>query len=246
MNGPRPAGARLVVTHSLLTLDARHPFTAKALIDVQELHRLVMGGFKGWVDDGSPDARAQLKALFGWTLDLRRARLALVVQSALPGDWSGLPRGVLAERPESLLVDRTFRAGDRVDFRAVVNPVASRRRGGHLPGSGPTAGTGRGKRVALNRPELVKNWFVRRLQPAGEPPVGPDGVVRIGADCDPERLALRMLPRVSGRYPHQGLTLSRAELRGTLTVTDPEAFTAALGAGVGPGRAYGCGLVLVR
>ncbi|MFJ5885990.1 type I-E CRISPR-associated protein Cas6/Cse3/CasE [Kitasatospora cineracea] len=244
--GPEtPGPARLVTTHTLLTLDARHPYTAKALIDVQQLHRVVMGGFRGWVEDGSPDARAQLRTLFGWTVDLRRARLALVVQSMVPGDWSELPRGVLAERPESLLVDREFRAGERVDFRAVVNPVASRS-AGHVPGSGPTGGTVRGTRTALNRPEQVKSWFVRRLQPIGAPAVAPDGVVRIGADTDPERLALRILPRVSGRRAQQGLKLARAELRGTLTVTDPAVFVAALTRGVGHGRAYGCGLVLVR
>ncbi|WP_282202694.1 type I-E CRISPR-associated protein Cas6/Cse3/CasE [Kitasatospora fiedleri] len=235
-----------MTTHTLLTLDARHPYTAKVLIDVQELHRTVMSGFKGWVDDGSPDARAQLRTLFNWTVDLRRARLALVVQSMVPGDWSELPRGVLAQRPESLVVDRVFRVGDRVDFRTVVNPVASRHPTSQVPGSGPTARTERGKRVALNRPEQVKAWFVRRLQPLGEPVRAGDGVVRIGVDTDPERLALRILPRVSGQRQHQGLKLARAELRGTLTVTDPSAFVTALAQGVGHGRAYGCGLILVR
>lgn len=38
----------------------------------------------------------------------------------------------------------------------------------------------------------------------------------------------------------------QADLRGVLTVTDPEAFTACLFAGLGKARAYGCGLMLVR
>ncbi|MGY0462889.1 type I-E CRISPR-associated protein Cas6/Cse3/CasE [Kitasatospora sp. cg17-2] len=251
MNNPRstepvPAGraARFVTTHTLITLDARHPFTAKSLIDAQDMHRTVMSGFRGWVEDGSRDARAQMKVLSSWTVDLRSARLSLVVQSAVPGDWSGLPRAALVEPPHSLVVDRTFRTGDRLDFRTVVNPVSSRPAGPPTSGGGSTGG--RGVRVSHTRPDHVKAWFARRLQPAGEPPVAPDGVVRFGADADTERLALRILPKVSSQGPHKGLLITRAEVRGTLTVTDPQALTAALTQGVGHARAYSCGLILVR
>ncbi|WP_223291112.1 type I-E CRISPR-associated protein Cas6/Cse3/CasE [Streptomyces avicenniae] len=239
---PVPAGttARLVTTHTLITLDARHPFTAKSLLDAQDMHRTVMSGFQGWVDDGSRDARAQMSVLSSWALDLRNARLSLVVQSAVPGDWSRLPRAALTEAPESLVVDRTFRVGDRVDFRTVVNPVTSR----PSPAAGP--GRSRGVRVGHTRPELVKTWFARRLQAAGEPAVAPDGVVRIGAEADIERLALRVLPKVSSHQAHKGLRIVRAEIRGVLRVTDPETFVGALSQGVGHGRAYSCGLILVR
>ncbi|MEU5159558.1 type I-E CRISPR-associated protein Cas6/Cse3/CasE [Streptomyces sp. NPDC020875] len=44
----------------------------------------------------------------------------------------------------------------------------------------------------------------------------------------------------------QGLRLSRAEIRGKLTITDPATFVGVLTRGLGHGRAYGCGLVLVR
>ncbi|MBV6702334.1 type I-E CRISPR-associated protein Cas6/Cse3/CasE [Kitasatospora aureofaciens] len=233
---------RFVATHTLITLDARHPFTARSLIDAQDMHRTVMSGFRGWVDDGVRDARARMKVLSSWTVDLSSARLCLVVQSAVPGDWSGLPRAALVEPPHSLVVDRTFRVGDRLDFRTVVNPVSSRPAGPPAPG-GRSA---RGVRVPHTRPEHVKAWFARRLQPAGEPPVAPGGVVRLGADADVERLALRILPKVSSQGPHRGLLISRAELRGTLTVTDPQALTAALAHGVGHARAYSCGLILVR
>ncbi|MFD7594448.1 type I-E CRISPR-associated protein Cas6/Cse3/CasE [Kitasatospora sp. NPDC059812] len=240
---PANKAARFVATHTLITLDARHPYTAKSLIDAQDMHRTVMSGFRGWVDDGSRDARAQMKVLSSWTVDLSTARLSLVVQSAVPGDWSGLPRAALVEPPHSLVVDRTFRIGDRLDFRTVVNPVSSRPAGPPAPGGG---GGGRGVRVPHTRPEHVKAWFARRLQPVGEPAVAPDGVVRLGIDSDIERLALRILPKVSSHGPHRGLLISRAEIRGTLSVTDPQALTAALTHGFGHARAYSCGLILVR
>ncbi|MFK8846528.1 type I-E CRISPR-associated protein Cas6/Cse3/CasE [Streptomyces sp. Ac-502] len=232
-------GARFVATQTLLTLDARHPFAAKSLIDAQDMHRTVMSGFAGWVDNGSSDARSQMGVLSTWTVDLRQARLNLVIQSSVPADWSHLPRRVLSEAPEPLTVDRTFRTGDRVDFRTVVNPVRS------VPPP-PGSPTTRGVRVAHTRPEHVRTWFSQRLQPADEPAVAPNGVTRIGADTDTERLALRMLPRVSSPAPHKGLRIARAEIKGTLTVTDPKTFVAALTCGIGHARAYSCGLILVR
>ncbi|MFF8956547.1 type I-E CRISPR-associated protein Cas6/Cse3/CasE [Streptomyces sp. NPDC014894] len=181
-----------------------------------------------------------MAVLSTWTVDLRQARLNLVVQSSLPADWSGVPRAALAEKPEPLTVDRTFRPGEQVAFRAVVNPVRSVP---PPPGSPPKT---RGTRVPHTRPEHVKGWFARRLQPAGEPAIAPDGVTRIGADADTGRIAVRMLPSVSSPAPHKGLRIARAEIKGTLTVTDPKVFVAALTQGIGHARAYGCGLILVR
>ncbi|MFI6644931.1 type I-E CRISPR-associated protein Cas6/Cse3/CasE [Streptomyces sp. NPDC050504] len=236
MNEPRAASARFVATHTLLTLNAKDPFVAKSLIDAQDMHRTVMSGFRGWVDDGSRDARSQMGVLSAWSLNLREARLSLVVQSQLPGDWSRLPRGAVAEETRTLTLDRTFGVGETVDFRTVVNPVRS------VP-QGPDK---RGKIVAHTRPDHVKSWFARRLQPVGEPPVAFDGLTRLGADADPDHLGVRMLPRVSSPAPHKGLRIARAEIRGKLTVTDPETFVGVLTRGIGHGRAYGCGLLLVR
>ncbi|MDX6741541.1 type I-E CRISPR-associated protein Cas6/Cse3/CasE [Actinocorallia sp. A-T 12471] len=238
-SGPGGA-ARFVTTQTLLTLDARHPFVARSLLDAQDMHRTVMSGFGGWVDDGSRDARAQMGVLSTWAVDLRQARVNLVVQSSVPADWSGMPRGALADVPETLIVDRAFRVGDRVDFRTVVNPVRSIP---PAPGSPPKT---RGVRVAHTRPEHVRTWFARRLQPIGEPAVAPDGVTRIGAVADTERLALRLLPRASSQAPHKGLRIARAEIKGTLTVTDPKVFVTALTQGIGHARAYSCGLILIR
>ncbi|GGY83089.1 type I-E CRISPR-associated protein Cas6/Cse3/CasE [Streptomyces nitrosporeus] len=240
MTAPRATAARFVATQTLLTLDARHPYVAKSLIDAQDMHRNVMSGFRGWVDDGSRDARAQMGVLSAWTLDLREARLSLVVQSRVPGDWNLLPRAALVEEPETLTLDRTFGVGDVVDFRTVVNPVYSR-----PPAPGATERT-RGQRVAHTRPDHVKAWFVRRLQPPHEAVGSPGGPARLGADAHADDLAVRMLPRISSPASHKGLRLVRAEIRGKLTVTAPDTFVDVLTNGLGHGRAYGCGLLLVR
>ncbi|MEE4491023.1 type I-E CRISPR-associated protein Cas6/Cse3/CasE [Streptomyces sp. BE230] len=238
-----PSGAqvaRFVAAQTLLTLDSRHPFVGKMLIDAQDMHRTVMSGFLGWLEDGTQSPRSQMGILSTWTVDLRQARLNLVVQSSLAADWSRIPSAALAENPEPLTIDRTFRTGDQVAFRAVVNPVRA------VPAPAGSPPKRRGTRVPHTRAEHVKGWFARRLQPFGEPAVAPDGVTRMGADTDTDRIAVRMLPVVSSPASHKGLRIARAEIKGTLTVTDPKSFVASLAQGIGHARAYSCGLILVR
>ena len=57
-----------------------------------------------------------------------------------------------------------------------------------------------------------------------------------------EDYSVRRIPR--GR--HSPATLGVLDLSGLLTVTEPAAFVAALGAGFGRARAFGCGLMLIR
>lgn len=45
---------------------------------------------------------------------------------------------------------------------------------------------------------------------------------------------------------HQPITFSTLDYEGILRVTDPERLRAALFAGIGPAKGFGCGLLLVR
>lgn len=234
--------ARFVATHSILTLNAAHPYVAKSLADAHEMHRTVMSGFRGWVPDGERDARSQAGVLSTWTVDLKNARLVLVVQSRVPADWSHIPSAALADKPHTLTVDRTLRTGDTVGFRTVINPVYTRPR--RDPETGRTLE--RGRRIAHTRPEHVKGWFTRRLQAPGDPRNAPDGLPRIGATADPTTLGIRMLPTVTSATARKGLRVVRAEIRGSLTVTDPSALVEVLTQGLGHARAYSCGLLLTQ
>ncbi|MFD8915658.1 type I-E CRISPR-associated protein Cas6/Cse3/CasE [Streptomyces sp. NPDC059575] len=235
-----PAEARFIATHSILTLDVRHPYAAKSLIDAQDMHRTVMSGFRGWVTDGDRDARAQMGVLSTWSVDLKTGTLVLIVQSKVPGDWSGVPRAALAEKPHVITVDRTLRIGDTLTFRTVVNPTRS------LPSGPSSPERTRGRRISHTRPDHVRNWFARRLQAPGQPSTASDGVVRIGATTDEANLCVRMLPGLTSPSPQKDLRILRAELRGPLTVTDPAAFTNSMSQGIGHARAYSCGLILTR
>ncbi|MET8702928.1 type I-E CRISPR-associated protein Cas6/Cse3/CasE [Kitasatospora sp. NPDC004723] len=231
--------ARLIACHSILQLDARHPLAARCLLDAQDMHRLVMSGFRGWVEDGQPDARAQMGVLSTWSVDLRNNVLVLVVQSKVNPDWSHLPGEVLTAKVETLGVDQPLRRGDRFSVRAVLAPLTARRDPKH-----PERGT---RKLPEVRPGHVREWLMKRTQPATEDgiPAEDNGTRHVGAVFDPTTLAIRALPAVTSNH-HAGLRISRSEIRGHLTVTDPEAFRATLADGLGSGRAYSCGLVLVR
>ncbi|WP_280694803.1 type I-E CRISPR-associated protein Cas6/Cse3/CasE [Kitasatospora sp. GAS204B] len=229
--------ARLITRHSILPLDARHPLTQRALLDAQDMHRLVMSGFRGWVADGQRDARAQMGVLSTWSVDLKTDTLLIVVQSRITPNWTTIPKTALRAPVTTQAIDQRIHEGDTYTFRTVICPTSTRR----------DAKTGQStrKRLPHTQPERVRQWIGQRFQNPAEPAHTATGVHRIGAAADPAALAVRILPPVVSDQ-HQGLKISRAEVCGTLTVTDPDAFLAALTQGLGRGRAYSCGLLLTR
>ncbi|MEJ8652658.1 type I-E CRISPR-associated protein Cas6/Cse3/CasE [Streptomyces sp. MS1.AVA.3] len=234
-----PQTARFVAHHSILQFDTQHPFALKSMLDVHEMHRTVMCGFYGWVPIEEQGPRATMGVLSTWTVDLNNNRLVLVIQHRTPADWSQIPTDALVDKPKTLPVDMTIRAGDTYGFRTVVNPIH------HLSGS--KTPDGRSRRLAHKTPTHVNKWFTDRLQAPGQPPTAPNGTTRIGATTDPTKLAVRMLPTVGSAHPkRRNLKVARAEIAGQLTVTDPTTLTSTLAAGIGKARAYSTGLLLLR
>ncbi|MGV9680371.1 type I-E CRISPR-associated protein Cas6/Cse3/CasE [Nocardia sp. NPDC003482] len=235
--------ARFVTTHSILTLDARHPFTTKSLLDAQEMHRTVMSGFRGWVENGQTAARQLMGVLSTWTVDLKTGTLVLVVQANVPADWNQIPSAARKDAPRTITVDKIIRLGDTYQFRTVVNPTRDRK----VPKSPDTPDDKIRQRTAHKTPRWVESWFTDRLQAPDQPPIAPNGLRRIGATADPKTLSVRVLPTVSSAsHNHPGLRIARAEVKGRLTVTDPTAFVHSLTHGIGRARAYSAGLLLIR
>ena len=52
--------------------------------------------------------------------------------------------------------------------------------------------------------------------------------------------------RVNRKGPAPAMSFSTLDFDGLLTVNDPDAFLAAVACGFGAGKAYGCGLMLIR
>lgn len=229
-----PWPATFVACRSVLEFDLGHATAQRAVLDPQFLHKTVMSGFYGWVEEGAPDPRARLKVLHAAHADLAAELLTVVVQARVQPDWSRVPRVALRRRPEVRTVEQRVEAGGAFAFRAVVHPTRD-------------AGPQRRRRDLTDAKEVLA-WFVDRLQPLGAPAVSADGrgVRRIGADARTEELEVRVLPPVQNMRDRPGQRLTRSEIRGRLTVTDPAAFVDVLRSGLGRSRSLGCGLLMVE
>lgn len=198
----------------------------RAISDPVELHRRIMAGF-AHVDDSA--ARASLGVL--WRSEINSAgQAALTVQSNDDGDWS-----VLAEMTatvECKRIDQVLAAlqlGQTLRFLLRAN--ASRK----IQTASTAAGARRnGTRVPLRSPEQALAWLVRHGESAGFEIFGGPGAPAVD---------IRSEPPVRGRRAGNVVTVEATRFEGLLTVKDPQALAQAVRAGIGPGKAYGCGLL---
>lgn len=223
-----------VTCRSVLELDLAHPSAQRAVLDPQFLNKLVMSGFYGWVERGAADPRAQLKVLHAPNPDLGNELLTVIVQARVQPDWRRVPKAALRTEPAVANVERRLAEGQEYYFRTIVHPTRD---------FGPNR-----RRRDLTDSKEVLAWFVDRLQPEGAASVSGDGrgVRRIGADARTEDLEVRVLPPVQNMRDRPGQRMTRSQIRGRLTVTDPASFAEVLRSGLGRSRSLGCGLVLVE
>jgi len=139
--------------------------------------------------------------------------------------------------------------GDRLGFTLRANPVVSR----------PAAPGTRGKRHdvvmdtlrevpagkrAERRPDAIVEagsaWLARQGNAHG---FTPDGALNVDG-YETVRLAREKDHR--GEKPPEPIRFGMLDISGVLTLRDPERFLAALAAGFGRSRAFGCGLMLIR
>lgn len=226
--------AAFVACRSVLEFDLGHATSQRAVLDPQFLHKLVMSGFCGWIPEEVPDPRARLRVLHVADVDLTADLMTVVVQARVQPDWERVPRAALRDRPTLSTVEQRVEEGRDYRFRTVVHATRD---------AGPSR-----RRRDLTDAKDVLAWFVDRLQPTGEGAVSTDGrgVRRLGADARTEDLEVRVLPPVQNMRDRAGQRLTRAEIRGRLTVTDAPEFVDVLGSGFGRSRSLGCGLVLAE
>ena len=144
-------------------------------------------------------------------------RRTLVIQHENPIDWHNSMPGIL-HRTHTIPAPPAS-TGDRVRWTLIANPV-------HSP---IQPGEKRGRRTPLP-PERWTDWVTRKLGPALHD------------------LAIRHEPlRTTGGWRHTHRVVHRRVLfSGHATVTDSDQLDQLRRNGVGPGKAYGCGLLLVR
>lgn len=121
-----------------------------------------------------------------------------------------------------------LKAGDVVRFNLLAMPIKSVAQARHIDGQKP-----RGKRVYLAMPEERINWLYQKGEKCGFTLLS----------CTENRrtsYSFNRLERKGGKF-----RLPFTEFAGKMQVTDVNAFRKAIHEGIGPERAFGCGLLFI-
>ncbi len=224
---------------SRLVLDPRSREAGRDLGDVYQMHRTIMSAFPQVNEQR--EARADLAVLHRLDIDQRGERIALLVQSGEEADWSCLPDGYLFNpageghnHATKSISDAlaAFRKGQVLRFRLRANPTKR-----IDTKSGPDGQRRNGRRVDLRTETQQVEWLSRRADRAGFRlvPVYPGSnapAVRVGTS-----------EKLRGRTTGRLVTLAGILFEGLLEVTDPDDLRFAIREGLGPGKAFGCGLL---
>ena len=203
---------------SKIILDIRHPSVRQALRDVNDMHRNLMSGFDVQSGEGTPRADGQVL----YRLFSKRDQIYLLVSSRERPDPDRLAaRGFYTDakliRDVSALKD-VFKTGMCLRFETLVSPC--KKEGGDRKNS---------KRVYLNTPEARIEWLSRKAAQGGFDILYAD---EMGERVD-----------VQGRRGDMAIKNSGVVFSGLLRITDVDAFWESYTRGIGPGKAYGMGML---
>lgn len=219
---------------SRLALNPRSRVVARCVGDIYRLHQQVMVGF-GEVTE-TEAARAALGVLHRLEMDPRRGRIMLYVQSRDAPDWSILPSGFLVEGSETEPNPAVRSLAPMIEQVRRDLVMTFRLRGNATEKNFVTTADKPGKVNGQRFPVQDRRaWLIRK----GE---------QHGFALEERDMDVRVTPEaaVSGMRPETGsLTLEGALYEGLLKVVEVERFRAALAGGIGPGKAFGFGLLSV-
>lgn len=206
---------------SQLILNPRSRQVQSELARPYELHRTLMRAFP----DDVPREKASL--LYRLETHPRTGALSLLAQSALQPDWSPLQNGknYLLAPPDIKSLDLHLPAGRVLRFRLVANPTVKKKREGKKHSN----------RVPLVREEQQIAWLKQKGELYGFRPL------EVRASQAQKRKFWKSKPRLDDKT--RPLTLFTVQFDGLLQITEAEKFAQALQSGIGPAKAFGCGLL---
>ena len=217
---------------SLIHLDPRSTDVLRDLRDPHALHSRIMRAFPG-VLDPEEKARSYFGVLYRLEDDRRAGRPMLYVQSRMIPEWSFLPPGytrpVGVPNPAVRRIGSAYerqRAGKVLRFRIRANPTRK-----VDTKSGPDGVRRNGRRIPLSGPDAYVEWLRRK-----------------GEEFGFELLRAAVAAAGAGeliRSHSTGRSFQGVLFEGHLVVRDAERFRAALERGIGPGKAYGFGLLSI-
>ncbi len=203
---------------SRIDLDIRHPSVRQALRDANDLHRNLMSGFG--MDVSSRTARAEKRVLF--RLYTRREATYLLVTSAEKPDPKSLEeRGFYTDETRIRDVSKLkelFVPGRLLRFELLASPCKK------VSGEGKNS-----RRYFLEQPEERAEWLGRKGQQGGFQ------VIRL------EELGNRT--DIYGHRRGAEVRNSAVLFSGILCISNQEAFWQSYTRGIGPGKAYGLGML---
>ena len=232
---------------SRILLNRRHPLVRRDLADCRELHRTVLAAFP--TATAATGAREQFGLLYRLETTSQGALPRVLVQSQAHPNWLLLKPGYLLdtegnpENPACKSIDAMTEAlgvGSILRFRLRANPTKRL--------STPIVPDGKraiGKRVELHGEEAQLDWLHRKAEQCG---------FRVPAIAGHAAVAnVRVIPepKVAGNQRLRAaaaagrLTFGSVLFDGILQISDLPKFQDALEHGIGPGKAYGFGLLSI-
>jgi CRISPR system Cascade subunit CasE len=222
---------------SRLILDPRSRAVRRDLSDCHQLHRTLLGGFPT-VQVSEP--RREIGLLHRVEQD-RTGNPVLLVQSLVEPDWSRLPADYCLGgtsggenpglKPIGHILD-AVQSGSRFRFRLVANPTRRISRDASHGGASSA-------RVELRTEEEWHGWMLRQADTHGfrleDLSTAPGLRNLIGLNVG----------RLQGNRNGESVTVFAVQFDGVLEVADAEHFRSAIRSGIGPGKAYGCGLMSI-
>lgn len=247
------AAATTTLFLSRLILDPRSRQVRSELAQPYEMHRTLMRAFEKSSSEDDTKARERCGVLFRADVDERRNRVIVYVQSAAKPDWSFLCllRGYLladGDRPNPAWKDVTvayqsLENGQVLSFRLRANPT--KRIAKVTKGDSEL----KGKRVGLLREEEQIAWLIRKGESGGFEILMNEVEDKNGELRPVPRVTVRCEGKQRGRKKEKGLSCETTHLAvcfdGLLRITDVNAFRETLVRGIGPGKAFGFGLLSV-
>ncbi|MGC5365688.1 type I-E CRISPR-associated protein Cas6/Cse3/CasE [Streptomyces sp. DT24] len=217
----------LRVWRSALTLSIEQQHLC---LDVQELHRLVMRGFRAPHTVTATRTPRPAGILFAARRstplrDPGTRRLSagapeeILVQSPQQPHWSHLLKAGALTAATTIPVRQHYNTGDIIEGRTFANPVAHDRR--------------TGRNLSRRTAQECGEWLRGKLH-------------QQGLDISPQRITMGEGQSVTGMHGDDPVKIILREMFMTGIVTDSDKFHALLAGGFGRAKAYGCGLLLTR